>query len=172
MIQSSRSRLFRFTIAFPESKTAYQSNQSIVLSRVRFHKRSGTSSHLSPLSALSDKYEDVLPVSFILDCLDRYDVFKLDDFCGVLIDSALLKCEKKIVCEDYPSSTLREVYLRQDLRNRDCFSQNSYFWMLWISFTIYALSILNYYHTFNIKNRANNNSPYHLHQMIEEKSLK
>jgi hypothetical protein len=34
------------------------------------------------------------------------------------------------------------------------------------------LSILNYYHTFNIKNRANFNSPNHLHQMIEEKSLK
>ena len=168
MIQSSRSRLLLLTIAFPEFKTAYRSNQSIALFTGHFRKRSRRSSHLSPLSTLMDKYEDVLPVRFILDCLDWYHVFEFDDFGGALVDPALFKCEQKIIGENYPSSTLSEIYLRQDLRNRDCFSQNYYFWILWISFTIYALSILNYNHRFNIRNRANNISTYPLHQMMRE----
>jgi hypothetical protein len=96
----------------------------------------------------------VFLASLFITGLDGDDVFEFNDFGGALIDPALFEGEKEVIGEDDPASWWGDGYLRQDLKNRDCFSQNSYFWMLWISFTIYALSIIyiiNLQHTLTLK---------------------
>lgn len=86
----------------------------------------------------------------ILVCFNGDDVFELDDLGWILVDPLILVCEEEVIGEDDPSSELLNEYLRQDLRNRDCFSQKPSFWIDWISLRISELSILFMYLTNNL----------------------
>ena len=68
-------------------------------------------------------YEAIFGSTFFISRLDGENIFELDDFCWVLVDSLFFICEDKVVGEDYPSPEWKESYLRQDFRKRDCFSQ-------------------------------------------------
>lgn len=68
-------------------------------------------------------YEAIFGSTFLISGLDGEDIFELDDFCWVLVDTLFLVCEEKVVGEDDPPPEWKESYLRQDFRKRDCFSQ-------------------------------------------------
>jgi hypothetical protein len=134
--------LLRLTRAFPALYYAYRWLQSTVTSPGSSRKQNKMWFHWSRPSELWTCYKDVFPAFFFITGLDGHNFFEFNNFRGALIDPTLFESKDEVVGEHNPASTCGDAYLRQDLKNRDCFSQNSYFWMLWISFTISELSII------------------------------